>query len=124
MREPDPVDAHVGRRLGEARTIATRSRAAVAKAVGISAEQLRKYELAIDRVSASRLFALAQELKRPLDWFFSGLEAAPGVAEERATPDDGDVHARTRRLIAGFRELSEDTQNELLMRVEGRGEDI
>ncbi|MGB3722829.1 MAG: helix-turn-helix transcriptional regulator [Pacificimonas sp.] len=122
MAEPDPVDAHVGRRLGEARTAAKMSRAALSRDVGVSAEQLRKYELAIDRVSAGRLLALATALKRPVDWFYDGALADTKVAED-AEPYDasaGDPHMMTRRLLSAFRTLSADTQNEVLSQIETR----
>ncbi len=126
MAEPDPIDAHVGRRLGEARTVAKLSRAALSREIGVSAEQLRKYELAIDRVSAGRLLTIANALKRPVDWFYHGALPDAKVAENPQQPYDAEVgsHLMTRRLLSAFRTLSADTQNEVLMSIEARTKDI
>jgi len=84
--EPHPVDRHVGRRVQEKRLGLGLTQTALAKAVGVSFQQVQKYEKGANRVSASKLFEIAEFMKVDIPFFFEGLGGAqPGVAEE-ATP--------------------------------------
>jgi transcriptional regulator with XRE-family HTH domain len=69
----DPVDTHVGRRLRSLRKTNDLSQKEVAGMAGISFQQLQKYERGNNRISASRLWALAKGLKVPVGYFFEGL---------------------------------------------------
>jgi len=71
---PHPVDVHVGARLRLARTARQRSQADLGAAVGVSAQQIQKYESGANRISASTLFRFCGFLGRPVAWFFEGLE--------------------------------------------------
>ncbi|CAN7481216.1 helix-turn-helix domain-containing protein [Caulobacter sp. LjRoot300] len=71
---PHPVDVHVGARLRLARTARQRSQEALGQAIGVSAQQIQKYERGTNRMSASTLFRFCGSLGRPLAWFFEGLE--------------------------------------------------
>ncbi len=71
---PHPVDLHVGKRVKEIRTMRGLTQSNVADMLGISFQQLQKYETGANRVSASRMFELAQLLKVPPAYFFEGLE--------------------------------------------------
>ena len=75
-KEPHPVDIHVGVRLRQQRCYAGLTQTALAEAVGITFQQLQKYENAVNRVSASRLWELAAELNAPVEFFFPVTEAA------------------------------------------------
>lgn len=70
-RKPHPVDIHVGKRLREQRCYAGLSQTALAGCVGITFQQLQKYELAVNRVSASRLWDMAEVLGAPVEQGFS-----------------------------------------------------
>ena len=71
-KKPDPVDIHVGRKIREARVLKDLSQTALATKVGITFQQLQKYENAHNRVSCSRLYAIAQVLEVPVQAFFAG----------------------------------------------------
>jgi transcriptional regulator with XRE-family HTH domain len=65
-----PVDEHVGRRLRLRRTLLGLSQEKLGEAVGITFQQLQKYERGANRVSASRLYHLSLVLGVPLAYFF------------------------------------------------------
>ena len=67
------TDAHVGRKIRELRRRRGLSQQIVANAVGISFQQLQKYETGSNRINASRLFLVALALDERVDWFFEGL---------------------------------------------------
>lgn len=76
----NPVDLNVGRRLKERRKELNLSQKALAVQVGVTFQQLQKYESGINRVAASRLYELAEVLDVSLLYFFDGLET--GVLPE------------------------------------------
>lgn len=82
---PNPIDIHVGARLRLRRTLLGLSQEKLGEAVGITFQQLQKYERGSNRISASRLFNLSQVLGVPVNFFFDDMPP-PGVAEEMA-PD-------------------------------------
>jgi transcriptional regulator with XRE-family HTH domain len=80
MNEPHWVDVHVGSRVRLRRQLLSVSQTELADAIGITFQQVQKYERGVNRVSASRLFLIARELKTPVCFFFEGL---PGEAKQR-----------------------------------------
>ncbi len=77
-----PVDRHVGRRVQEKRLDLGMTQTALAKAVGVSFQQVQKYEKGTNRVSASKLFEMAEFMQVGIPFFFEGFNRAqPGVAE-------------------------------------------
>ncbi|PGH56718.1 transcriptional regulator [Azospirillum palustre] len=81
------VDVFVGQRLRELRMLAGLSQSDVASALGLTFQQLQKYERGFNRVSSSRLFKLGQFFRVPVSVFFEGLENRQAAAE------GGEVHA-------------------------------
>ncbi|WP_425981753.1 helix-turn-helix domain-containing protein [Brevundimonas sp. TWP1-2-1b1] len=81
--DPHPVDRHVGRRVQEKRLDLGLTQTALAKAVGVSFQQVQKYEKGTNRVSASKLFEMADFMKVGIPFFFDGYGGVSvGVAEE------------------------------------------
>lgn len=70
---PHPVDVHVGARLRLKRKIAGISQVELAAAIGVTFQQIQKYEAGTNRISASSLHAAAAALKAPIAWFFQDL---------------------------------------------------
>ena len=70
--DPHPVDRHVGRRVQEKRLDLGLTQTALAKAVGVSFQQVQKYEKGTNRVSASKLFEMADFMKVGIPFFFDG----------------------------------------------------
>lgn len=68
-----PIDLHVGQRLRQRRCLLGMTQQKLAESVGIKFQQIQKYESGANRVSASRLWALAEALEVPVSHFFEGL---------------------------------------------------
>jgi transcriptional regulator with XRE-family HTH domain len=73
---PNPIDVHVGARLRLRRTLLGLSQEKLGEAVGITFQQLQKYERGANRISASRLFNLAQVLGVSVSFFFDDMSGA------------------------------------------------
>lgn len=86
------VDRHVGERIRMRRALVGMTQEDLAKALGISYQQLQKYETAGNRVSAGRLYEIAQVLGVEMSYFFEDLEGEP--SESRRVPQ---VHGGTQR---------------------------
>lgn len=71
------VDIQVGRRVRTARFAKGISQETLADSIGISFQQIQKYEKGMNRIGTGRLHAIAQALGVPLSYFFEGLEAEP-----------------------------------------------
>jgi transcriptional regulator with XRE-family HTH domain len=80
---PDPLDVALGARLGLLRRMRGLSQAAVGAAVGLTFQQIQKYERGANRVSASMLVKLAQALEVTVGELFAG-EADPAFDAEEA----------------------------------------
>lgn len=84
-RSANPVDTHVGSRLRIRRRILKISQEKLGEMLGVTFQQVQKYERGTNRVSASRLWKLSQLLDVPVGFFFEGLSGAAdfdGVAED------------------------------------------
>ena len=84
-----PVDVHVGQRVRQRRWMIGMTQQQLADQVGIKFQQIQKYETGTNRVSASRLWDIAEALGVPVAFFFDGIngEAAPSPMS-RATKGD------------------------------------
>ena len=82
-----PVDIHVGQQLKRMRILRNLTQTDVAQGLKISFQQVQKYELGRNRISASRLFELSHILKVPPAFFFEGLDE-PHDESERALDDE------------------------------------
>jgi len=73
--KPDPVDVHVGRRLRLQRTLRGLSQQKLGEAVGLTFQQVQKYERGANRIGASRLHQFAKVLAVPISYFFEEMSA-------------------------------------------------
>lgn len=84
-----PVDVHVGKRIRHRRWLVGVTQQQLAEAVGIKFQQIQKYETGMNRVSASRLWDIAEALSVPVSFFFEGLGDENAVTEDNsALPND------------------------------------
>jgi transcriptional regulator with XRE-family HTH domain len=102
------IDALVGQRLRELRMLAGLSQSDLAATIGLTFQQLQKYERGVNRISASKLYLLARYLNVPVSALFADLEGqraeagaqAPVVSEiEPATAEAGDGQMRSREAL-------------------------
>lgn len=89
-RTPDPIDVHVAARLRMRRMMLGVSQESLAARIGVTFQQIQKYEKGQNRVGASRLFQLADALTVGIDYFFEGL---PNAGGNGADPVDASVMA-------------------------------
>lgn len=88
-RSPNPVDVHVGTRLRLRRQVMKMSQERLGDSLGITFQQIQKYERGANRVGASRLWKISQILDVPVGFFFEGLGDGPtadGFAENDQLP--------------------------------------
>jgi len=87
----NPIDVHVGHRIRQRRTLLGMSQEKLGDAIGLTFQQVQKYERGANRVSSSRLFDVARILDVPLSWFFDEMP--------------GDVKAKSPAQIVGTTRL-------------------
>jgi len=82
---PNPIDVHVGKRIRMRRLFLGMNQETLANALGLTFQQVQKYEGGANRVSASRLSAMAEILGVPISFFFGDLQSddAPQSAAEQ-----------------------------------------
>lgn len=103
---PSPIDVHVGGRVRLRRTLLGMSQERLGEALGLTFQQVQKYERGVNRIGASRLFDLARVLDVPIGFFFDDMSDAMGGSM-----------AVTRRM-AGFAEGQEGFEDDTLNRRE------
>lgn len=81
-KSPHTVDIHVGRRVKTRRVLREMSQTALADRLGLTFQQLQKYESGANRISASRLWHIAQVLNVPVVYFFEGIDGADATVDE------------------------------------------
>ncbi|MDD3181432.1 MAG: helix-turn-helix transcriptional regulator [Alphaproteobacteria bacterium] len=102
---PDPVDIHVGARLRLRRNLLGMSQEQLAKACGLTFQQIQKYERGTNRMGSSRLFQFAKLLDVSISYFFDDVRAertsayaAVGFAEQEQSPLEGVVQTDSEML--------------------------
>jgi transcriptional regulator with XRE-family HTH domain len=101
--KPNPVDVHVGGRVRLRRTLLGLSQEKLGEAIGLTFQQVQKYERGANRIGASRLWDLSRVLDCPVSYFFEDMgedvEAASprNLTERTAEPDQGDADPMTKR---------------------------
>ena len=89
---PNPIDVHVGGRVRLRRTLLGLSQEKLGEAIGLTFQQVQKYERGANRIGASRLFDLSRVLDVPVGYFFDDMS--------------DDVAARSPRQIRGFQSVA------------------
>ena len=77
---PSPIDVHVGGRVRLRRTLMGMSQERLGEALGLTFQQVQKYERGVNRIGASRLFDLARVLDVPIGFFFDDMPDSVGGA--------------------------------------------
>lgn len=94
VSRPSPIDVHVGSRIRLRRTLLGMSQERLGEALGLTFQQVQKYERGVNRVGASRLFDLSRALDVPISFFFDDMSDA--LAATYGT--------QPQRRVAGFAE--------------------
>jgi transcriptional regulator with XRE-family HTH domain len=107
-RESGPVDRHVGERVRMRRLIMKMSQTELAEKVGITFQQVQKYERGTNRIGASRLHLISQALEVPVSFFFEDVEGQK--SRNAGLPDYfvefmGTAHGQ--RLVQGLARIND-----------------
>src|SRR5579871_1166769 len=76
--KPNPIDVHVGARVRLRRTLLGMSQEKLGDAIGLTFQQVQKYERGANRIGASRLFDLSKVLDVPVSFFFEEMPSVSG----------------------------------------------
>jgi transcriptional regulator with XRE-family HTH domain len=101
---PSPIDVHVGSRVRLRRTLLGMSQEKLGEALGLTFQQVQKYERGVNRIGASRLFDLARVLDVPIGFFFDDMPDSMG----------GTASGGFRSRLAGFSETQEGFEDDTL----------
>ena len=108
---PNLIDKHVGRRIRWRRRELKLSQEKLGEMLGLTFQQVQKYEKGVNRISAGRLFDVAQVLDVGIGYFYQGVEevgdlAALGVAEDDAQSDlAGMIDANAIDLVTAYQSI-------------------
>jgi transcriptional regulator with XRE-family HTH domain len=108
------IDLHVGKRLRRRRRLLGLTQQQLAESVGIRFQQIQKYECGANRVSASRLFELAESLDVPVQYFYEGLSHRDEIVGEGHLAADILSQKETVDLIRAYYRLGERPRKRLL----------
>jgi transcriptional regulator with XRE-family HTH domain len=103
---PSPIDVHVGSRVRLRRTLLGMSQERLGEALGLTFQQVQKYERGVNRIGASRLYDLSRVLDVPISFFFDDMPGTVGGSQGFA------------RRVSGFAEAQEGFEDDTLHRRE------
>jgi len=109
---PNPIDVHVGARVRQRRNLLGMSQERLGEALGLTFQQVQKYERGANRVGASRLFELAKALGVPVSYFFDDLPTdptdAPAPMSVGALDEDPMRRRETIELVRAYYRITDD----------------
>jgi len=92
-RAPNTTDKHVGKRVRMRRLMIKMTQEKLAAQLGLTFQQVQKYEKGVNRISASRLREMSHVLQVPVQFFFDGLpETKGGSGKDRQDPSQKFIH--------------------------------
>ena len=108
------IDLHLGRRLRRRRRLLGLTQQQLAVQVGIRFQQIQKYECGANRISAARLWELAEALETQVSYFYDGL--AEAMERQETANGAGEMFSRkeTLDLIQAYYQLGERPRRRLL----------
>jgi transcriptional regulator with XRE-family HTH domain len=100
-RKADLIDQHVGKKLRENRRLLNMSQQDVSELLGISYQQIQKYESGVNRISAGRLYILARIMQIPVQKFYEGL----AITDHSIGGNPADADNTASNITASIQEL-------------------
>jgi transcriptional regulator with XRE-family HTH domain len=103
------IDHLVGQQLRKRRLELGLTQLSVAEAIGVTFQQIQKYERGSNRIVASRLYDLANTLNVPLEYFFAEAQedTPPGAKADEVADDSTPTPKETRNLINAYYEIAD-----------------
>ena len=108
------IDLHLGKRLRRRRRILGLTQQQVAAGVGVRFQQIQKYECGANRISAARLWSLAEALEVPVNYFFDGIADRPLASNDSGEPGDMLAKKETLDLVRAYYRLGARPRRRLL----------
>lgn len=113
-KKPEATDIHIGRRVQERRKQLGLSQEKLGEQLGITFQQVQKYEKGTNRIGAGRLFSISEILDAPIGFFFQGLQntgpAPTGMHDgEDQAPFDGPHGSEVQSLVSDFERIADAT---------------
>ncbi len=118
-RDPNYIDVHVGSRIRMRRQLINMSQEKLGELLGITFQQVQKYEKGANRISASRLYFSAKTLGVPVQFFYDGLPNPSGEEglKEGGSPDEFVANLMTPegiQLARAFKDADTATKRKLI----------
>jgi len=109
INSPDPVDIHVGQRVRARRKMLGLSQTQLGKELGVTFQQVQKYERGTNRIGSSRLFKMSTSLDVPVAYFFEGAETKLPGYHENLEALDGEAFERqeTQELVEAYYRIAD-----------------
>ena len=109
---PREIDVHVGQRVRQRRVLCGLNQTELANAIGLTFQQLQKYERGMNRISASKLWQISQVLDVPVQWFFE--EFSEPKEEEGSRREAFHMKRETLELVRNYVAVPADVQQKFL----------
>ena len=109
---PRGIDVHVGQRVRQRRVLCGLSQTELANAMGLTFQQLQKYERGINRISASKLWQISQVLRVPVQWFFKEFSEPKEKEDKRL--ESFHMKRETLELVRNYVAVPADVQQKFL----------
>ncbi len=106
-KKPNPIDVHVGSRIRLRRTLLGMSQVKLAEAIGLTFQQVQKYENGASRVASSRLYGLSRVLDVPVGFFFEDMPASVAVGSRAQARGKGEARSTSEVDLIAKRETLE-----------------
>lgn len=113
---PHEVDVYVGKKIRQRRWLIGMTQQTLAQSVGIKFQQIQKYETGANRVSASRLWDIAEVVGVPVSFFFEGMEATEVEGDEQSStlaPADILADKEAMELVRSYYAIPEEQRRRL-----------
>lgn len=122
---PNPIDIHVGERVRLRRTLLGMSQEKLGAAIGLTFQQIQKYERGLNRIGSSRLWSISQVLNVPVSFFFEDMDEniigdsaqISGLSEDKKSLVEIDPMNRkqTLELVRAFYRISDPKAANLIL---------
>jgi len=109
IKSPDPIDVHVGQRVRARRKMLGLSQTQLGKELGVTFQQVQKYERGTNRIGSSRLFRMSTTLDVPVAYFFEGAETKlPGYEDGLEALDQSTFEKQeTQELVEAYYRIAD-----------------
>ncbi|SME88940.1 Transcriptional regulator, contains XRE-family HTH domain [Tistlia consotensis] len=111
------TDVHIGRKVRERRVALGWSQSDLADRLGISFQQVQKYESGANRISGSRIWDIANVLQTPVSTFFEGLDGANAAAAAAGGEEERSFDRQTLELARAVNQIDDEQVKTQLIRL-------